>query len=57
MSMDQPKKRTPAKAGTKAGVKKIGNRETSVNLNSTNRRSIAITHYTVDAYLRVEVQS
>lgn len=55
--MDQPKKRTPAEAGAKAGVKKIGNRETSVNLNSTNRRSIAITHYTVDAYLRVEVQS
>lgn len=55
--MDQPKKRTPAEAGAKAGVKKIGNRETSVTLNSTNRRSSAITRYTVDAYLRVEVQS
>lgn len=55
--MDQPKKRTPAEAGTKAGVKEIGNRETSVKLDSTKHRSNAITRYTVDAYLRVEVQS
>ena len=40
-------KRTPAMADTKAGAIKCGNRETSVNLNSTFNRFDAIKRYTV----------
>ena len=42
-------KRTPAVADTKAGAKEYGNRETSVNLNSTSHQFDAIVHYQAKA--------
>ena len=53
--MNQPKKRTPAVAGTKAGAKDSGNRKTSGNLDSTIHRLDANLRYTVNANLCVEV--